>query len=729
MTAATYPSTYNVVYDRISLSVNPGTSAAITSGSVTTWFKTTAASLSQIGFDLDQAMTVSSITYHGTSLSTTQYSHAANILLITFPSAIAVLGTLDSVTINYSGTPVTPTTSIPSGYNRASVSGGYIIYTLSEAFTAHDWWPCKDSLVDKIDSVDMIVTAPSTYKVGGNGVVTTSTSGTNTISWWKTRYPIATYLINFSVGPYVDYEFNVTTGLTTTVSLPVHNYLFSSDNTSATQSTLGVISSLIPDYASLLNTDYPFINEKYGTAECANFGGALEVQSMTFVSQGAYTASILAHELSHQWFGDRLTTDSWHMIWLNEGFAEYFQYFIYPELLLNAVSALSNRQSVKTAVTNSSTTYVSNIANVDDIFIPSSTVAQPYEKGAMTVSMLRTWLGDTKFFNALHNYLNAPGLAYNFTDVDSLEYYMEAQVQPLGFDLTNFFSEWVNNPGRVTYAVQYQYVTNGIYLTLTQSPTSAGQGHFDIPIPIEIKGSNGLDTTVVIIDKGTALYNSATGADMGYIAHYTLSGTPTNLYFDPNSLVLATASSTTAITTLPILDIALSANPDNGHTQLNWEITTDEQLQTLVLERSTDGQHFVSIDSQQPIRTADNQYDGGYLDASPEEGTVFYRLKVANSEGAVTYSSIITVNVQNTTAFTIAPNPVENSFTVEIPLNFGDNNNVSLIIYDGSGRMIKNTQVSGTSAAVSCQEFPGGVYALLLVNDKRKKLYMTFIKK
>ncbi len=731
--AFAYPSTYNVIYDRISLTVNPALSAAITSGSVTTYFNTTAPALAQIGFDLDQAMNVTSIVYHGSALPAADYSHAGNVLLISFPAAIAVKGTRDSVTINYHGTPVTPTTSIPSGYNRAQhSSGNYIIYTLSESFTGHDWWPCKDSLVDKIDSgVDMIVTTPTGYMVGGNGVLIQTTSGSIQISTWKTRVPIATYLVNFSVANYQDYAFTINTGLTSTTALPVHNFLFPEGNTTTNQNALNVLSSLIPAYVNLLNTDYPYLKEKYGTAECTNFGGALEVQTMTFVASGAYTASILAHELSHQWFGDKLTTNDWHMIWLNEGFAEYFQYVIYPQQLQSASTALAARQSLKTSVTNTSTTVVSSIANVDNIFIPSSSLNQPYEKGAMTLSMLRAWLGDTHFYTALYNYVNAPGLAYNFTSVDSLKYYMQQQVQGLGFDLNNFFQEWVNNKGRVTYAVNYDYVKNGIYLNLVQSPTVSGQGHFDMPVPIEIKGTGGLDTTVVLIDQGGTLYNSATGAAFGSVAHFNLSGTPTSMTFDPNSVVLATASSMTQISTLPLMDIQLKAMPGAGVNLLSWNVTTNLPLQSFVIEKSADGTQFSSIGQQEAIASANGQYLGSFTDPDPGRGADFYRILALEQGGGQTYSAISEVNgtAAGPGALTVLPNPATGSFSLSIPATFSDHLPLNLVIYDASGQVVKMGQIPCGTPVIPCDEWAPGIYMVLLINNRNQRAYQKMIKK
>lgn len=727
--AAVYPSSYDVVYDRISISVDPGSSAAIT-GTVTTWFKSTTANLSTIGFDLDQNMTITTISYHGIPLAPSAWTHTSNILLLQFPAPIALTGTLDSITISYNGTPVTPTTNIPSGYNWASHSGSNMIYTLGEAFTGHDWWPCKDSLVDKIDSVDLIVTTPSSYKVGANGIVTETISGSNKISTWRTRYPIATYLINFAVANYQDYSYTINTGITTPTNLPVHNYLFPEDYTTTNQTTLNSIKSILPVYVSLLNTDYPFLNEKYGTAECTNFGGALEVQSMTFVASGAYTTSILAHELSHQWFGDRVTTNDWHHIWLNEGFAEFFQYVIYPEKLQSAANALSSRQGLKNSVTNTSTTYVSNIANVDDIFIPSGSIAQPYEKGAMTLSMLRTWLGDNNFFAALNNYLNAPGLAYNFTSIDSVHAYMQAMSPSPNLNLTNFFNDWIYKQGRVKYVVNYQIVPNGIYFNLSQSPTVSGAGYFDMPVPIEIKGT-GLDTTVVIIDQRGTLYNAATGATTGAIIHYNLSATPTSLSFDPNSLVLATAT-TNPVTTLPLLDITFTAirTPDN--VALNWDIRTDLPIQSITVEKSINGTDFTPAVVRSPATAGNGQYDDSWNDQQAGTGVTWYRLKLTLPDGSFDYSAIKMVEALPVAArLEIIPNPVQNICQIRLPVDFTNNQTAALTVYSQSGQLIQQIQVAGSNSIISldCGHFAAGLYQLVLFNDKMQKWTGTFLKK
>ncbi len=729
--AAVYPCQYDIVYHRIGITVDPGVSGAITNGSVTTYFKTTAASVSQIGFDLNQSMTVDSVVYHGTTLLAASSTHASNALIITLPASIATAGTLDSITVNYHGTPIAPGSPVPSGYNYSLANKA--IYTLGESFTGSTWWPCHDSLTDKIDSVDLIVTSPSAYRAAGNGLVTETISGLNRICTWRTNYRIATYMINFAVANYVDYQYNITTGGKT---LPVHNYLYSADNTSAYKTAVDFIQNILPVYVSVFNSDYPFLNEKYGIADCYGGWGALEVQSMTFCASSNMSNSILAHELSHQWFADKLTTNDWHQIWLNEGFAQYCESVIYPENLLSVATANSRRSSLKNSVSNTSTTYVSNISSAQTIFASSSSLYQPYEKGAMTLSMLRSWLGDVNFFTALHNYVSAPGIAYNFTSVDSLKKYMQAQTPN---DLTNFFTDWVYQKGRATYVVNYQYVTNGVYIQLMQSPTSAGAGYFDMPVPVEIKNGTGLDTTVTIIDRGGIMYNSETGFTYGLnMMYYNLSATPTIApIFDPKTKVLAVASSinvSTSLNTLiilPVKDINLNALASNGSVIINYDIKTNEELQKVIIEKSNDGKNFSEIGNARPLLIAVDRYQGRFYDYHPGDNISYYRLKVISKDGKFSYSTIKNVIGKTSELLTLSPNPVRDFFTLTLPSSYLDGSNqMNLKIYNSEGKLVQLRHIGKSNSTINvyCEALTPGIYNVVIENEKKQQLNKEFLK-
>lgn len=726
-------SNYDIIYHRISFTVNPAVSGAISNGSVTTYFRTTVANVTSLQFDLDGAMTVSSATHQG-SVITKSHNTTTDILTLTIPN-IAVAGTLDSVTVNYSGTPAAPLTSIPSGYNYVTHGASQkAIYTLDEAFTAHYWWPCKESLYDKIDScVDLIVTAPNAYKVAGNGVVSTQVGATNTITNWKTFYGIATYGINFAVA---NYAINSSTLVTGGQTLNLYNYLYPEDNVPAYQNSMTDMKNILAMYVAVLGVNYPFLNEQYGMTECTGNWGALEVQSMTFMARGSgtgYSKSTIAHELSHQWFGDMLTTNSWQQIWLNEGFAQYCESVIYPENMLSAASAATSRSNLKASVNTTSSTFVTDTSNADKIFFGTAT-SQPYEKGAMTLSMLRAWLGDAKFFLALKNYLNAPGLKYKFSSVDSLKKYMQAETS---LDMTNFFADWVNKNGKVTYTVKYQYVTKGVYIQLTtQSPTSAGAGYFDMPVPLQIRNSTGLDTTVVVIDKRGVLYNSVTGYSYGNnTIYYPLSQTPTIApVFDPNNVVLATSSSTTASSSLnnliilPFKDIKLTAIPNGKNIKINWAVNTDESLQSIIVECSKNSADFTTSKTFLVFQT-NNLYEGSYTDVM-ENRIQYYRLKIVKKDGTYIYSKIEKVSNNEVKQVQVMPNPAQHELSVLIPAGFNDGE-LKMIIQNMSGQIVKEfnwNAISDTKILVSVKEFSPGNYNLVLINRNNERRQAGFIK-
>jgi hypothetical protein len=718
-------SNYDVIYHRISLTVNPASSAAISNGSVTTYFRTTVANVSSIEFDLDGAMSVSSATYHGAAI-TKSHNTSTDVLTLTIPN-IAVIGTLDSVTVNYSGTPIlAPSSGVPSGYNwKTHNSTVKMIYTLDEPYTAHNWWPCKESLSDKIDScVELIVTAPNTYKVAGNGTVTEVASGSDIITTWKTFYPTATYGVNFAVANYSNYQFSIVTGGQT---LQVMNYLFAEHFNSTYKAYCDQLKTIIPMYATVLGVDYPFLNEKYGLAECTSGWGALEVPSMTFVASDAYDKYTLAHEAAHQWFGDMITTNDWHQVWLNEGFAKYFESVVFPENLYPSELA-AKRSSLKSSVSNSLTTYVSDISTPNNVFIGST--SEPYEKGAMVLSMLRAWVGDANFFAALKNYLTAPGIQHGFTAVDSLKKYMQ-QKTPL--DLTNFFDDWVLKKGRVTYSVKYQFVTKGIYIQLTQSPTFGGAGYFDTPVPIRIQGT-GLDTTVVIIDKRGVLYNSVTGASYATnVIYYPLSKTPTAVpVFDPNDVILALASAPTAATlnnliTLPFKNIRLTAAGEGRNVKLNWSVETDESLQSIVIERSSNNSDFTPVQTIVPVQIANQIYGGSFVDEMTGRQQ-YYRLKIVKLDGSFVYSQMESVRY-NVSQLQVVPNPVRNELSVVMPADFNDGE-MKLMIQNLSGQLVKemNWNSADTRINLPVKNLVPGVYSLVLINRKKERIQSNFIK-
>jgi hypothetical protein len=518
---------YDMVYHRCEWSVDPN--VYYISGAVTSYFKPTAPAFSVVHFDFSDALGIDSIMYHGAALT---YSQTGDLLAVTLPAALDA-GELDSVTIYYQGTP--PASGFGS-FMQWSHYDSPIIWTLSEPFGAKDWWPCKQSLTDKVDSIDIIVTCPQPYRTGSNGVLVSETAiGNSTVAHWRSRYPIAYYLIALSVTVYEDYsEF---AELSNGDSVQILNYVYPED-LAAAQAQTAVMVPVMEFYDSLLVT-YPFANEKYGQCEF-DWGGGMEHQTMTFCT--GFDEPLLAHELAHSWFGNKVTCGSWEDIWLNEGFATYLegltQQTLYPDnwplWKQNYVSYIVSEPGGSVRVTDTT--------DVNRIFDPRLS----YGKGAYVLHMLRWKLGDAAFFTALKNYLNDPQLAYGFAKTTHLKQHLEAAG---GQDLTAFFDQWYYNEGYPTYDIRWYNLGKTFHTRIKQTQSHPSVSYFQMPVPLQLKDATH-DTTVVFDNTANGQWFSV-----------NLSFVPTQVILDPQLWMIHANDVVTKADTLLLVTDAITGSP------------------------------------------------------------------------------------------------------------------------------------------------------------------------
>lgn len=459
---------YDLKYYRFQWYIDPA--VYFIEGSVTVYFQVMQENFSEINFDFSSLLNVSNINYHGQSIGST----ATGDYLLTIPLPVALpAGTLDSLTITYSGVP-------PSGgfgsFIQSEHEDSPVIWTLSEPFGSQDWWPCKNGLDDKIDSIDVIVTTPAAYRVASNGsLVQESTQGTNKVFHWQHRYPIAPYLVAIGVTNYAQYSDEVLLGNGT--QLPMLNYVYP-ENLEAAQTGTADLVQVLQFYDSLFVT-YPFHEEKYGHAQFG-WGGGMEHQTMSFVTSFGW--GLLSHELAHQWFGDMVTCGSWEDIWLNEGFATYLEgltrerfdtYLPWYDWKLSKINSVISQPdgSVK----------VDDTTSVSRIF--SGRLS--YNKGAYLLNMLRWKLGDEVFFPALRYYLNDKQFGYAKTP--ALKAHLETSS---GIDLTEFFEDWYEGQGFPSYQLFWEQTGNQVYLKPYQTTSHPSVDFYEMPLPVVLKGNN-----------------------------------------------------------------------------------------------------------------------------------------------------------------------------------------------------------------------------------------------
>ncbi|MEO8933973.1 MAG: M1 family metallopeptidase, partial [Xanthomarina sp.] len=332
---------YDVTYHRMELNIDP--SQAFLSGDVTTYFKAKE-NLSEVTFELTNNMLVSQVIQRGNPLSFVQNSD--DELIITL-SQIQNSGVLDSLTISYSGNPVS---SGFGSYEQSNHNGHPIIWTLSEPYGAKGWWPCKQDLIDKIDTIDIYITTPvnnpsnQEYIAVANGLEQSQTiNGAYKTTHFKHQYPIPAYLVGVAVTNYAVYSHTVANNGN---PFEIVNYVYPENLASAQASTAVTVD--IMNLFSDLFIEYPYANEKYGHAQFG-WGGGMEHTTVSFM--GSFGRNLIAHELAHQWFGNKVTVGSWKDIWLSEGFATYLSGLVVENLDGNT-SFRNWKQSLNSSITS-----------------------------------------------------------------------------------------------------------------------------------------------------------------------------------------------------------------------------------------------------------------------------------------------------------------------------------------------------------------------------------------
>ncbi|MFI1744882.1 M1 family aminopeptidase [Thalassobellus sediminis] len=515
---------YDVKYHRLEFTVDPA--IAFLSGEVTTYFEAKVG-LSEVTYDLADNMVVSQVIQRGNTLSFTQ--NANDELVITLP-AIQNTGVLDSLTINYSGNPVS---SGFGSFEQSLHDGDPIVWTLSEPYGAKDWWPCKQDLNDKVDSLDVYITTPrfnpfnEEYIAVSNGLEQSQIIyGLNKTTHFKHRYDIPAYLIAIAVTNYSVYSHTVANNGN---PFDIVNYVYP-ENLSTAQTSTPITVDIMNLFSNLFE-EYPFANEKYGHAQFGR-GGGMEHTTVSFM--GNFGRNLIAHELAHQWFGNKITCGSWKDIWLNEGFATYLSGITIENLDGNAAFTTWKKQR-STSITSfpDGAVYLSDIDTTSVGRIFSSRLT--YNKGAMVLHMLRKKIGDTDFFQGVKNYLSDTDYAYDYAKTEDFIPIMEAAS---GENLTEFFNDWLYNEGYPSYNIQWnQPSASQVHIQMSQTQSNPSVSYFEAPVPLRLIGTLGetLDIT---------LNNTTNQEDFFNSVNFTIA----SVEFDPEADLISKNNTVTLAT-------------------------------------------------------------------------------------------------------------------------------------------------------------------------------------
>jgi aminopeptidase N len=426
---------WDALYYEINFDINFNTE--IITGYVQTYGASLVPGLTFIELDFLDNMSVDSVKMDGANVS---YTHANDLITITLDYA-RDSSVIFSAYVYYHGH---PTEGGFQAFEFGTHNGTNVATTLSEPYFGRSWWPSKDTPNDKADSVDIIITHPDNFVCASNGLVQSivdNGNGTKTTHWFH-GYPIATYLVAIGVTDYSQFrEWYVAESGD---SMPVDFFVYP-EKLSQSLSSYPITADMVDTMSGIFG-EYPFVEEKYGMLHF-DWGGAMEHQTNTSMSSTAYYESIIVHELGHQWWGDMITCENWHEIWMNEGFATYTE-----ALWFEATQGEAFFKSYMNEMFYSSggTIWCQDTTSVWSIF--SSRV---YDKGAWVLHMLRHFVGDSLFFEILHTYYDDP--RYKWGTINT-EQFRDLCIEVTGDTrLNDFFQDWIWGEYYPSYRYSYTY--------------------------------------------------------------------------------------------------------------------------------------------------------------------------------------------------------------------------------------------------------------------------------
>lgn len=308
------------------------------------------------------------------------------------------------------------------------------------------WFPCFDNFTDRALYTLEVTTAP-TYKAVCGGLLVHDTIYTDgsSKSIWNLDQPIPTYLTSIAIGKYtfVKYTFTGQFG-----SLPVWLAVEAKDTVKLNASFIKLNNAI-----SCFEEKFgPYLFDRVGFVGVPFNAGAMEhaanIAYPLYAIDGSFNyETLMAHELSHHWWGNLTTCETAEDMWLNEGWASFCE-----ALFLECVYGESNYQNnMREKLTEVLLTAPANdkgyraVSGVPHEQTYGKTV---YKKGALMANALRTVMGDSAFFVACKSYLNK----YKFNHANSQNLRDEFQ-RFTSTDLTFFFNQYIFQKGHFDVVV------------------------------------------------------------------------------------------------------------------------------------------------------------------------------------------------------------------------------------------------------------------------------------
>jgi len=381
--------------------------------------------------------------------------------------------------------------------------------TQFESHHAREVFPCVDEPAAKAE-YDLTLITRSGITVLGNMPVKSGEENEDSRTTTFEKTPrMSSYLLAFVIGELHKKSARTESGV------EVNVWATPAQNENTLDFALDIATRSIDFYDEYFGVKYPLPKSDhvalpdFSSGAMENWGLITYRESclladpeLTPESSRRFIATVIAHELSHQWFGNLVTMQWWNDLWLNESFANMMEYVaidalqpdwhMWEDFATNEVTAALRRDSLDGV--QSVQADVNHPDEISTLFDP----AIVYAKGGRLLVMVRKLIGEEAFRAGLKSYFEK--FAYKNTVGNNLWQELEsASGQPI----VNLMNTWISQPGLPVVSVSSSYNT----AILSQERFFIGEHQpsdtlWPIPLfanqPLDVKILNQKETTVSI---------------------------------------------------------------------------------------------------------------------------------------------------------------------------------------------------------------------------------------
>ncbi|SDH28986.1 M1 family metallopeptidase [Chitinophaga filiformis] len=354
-------------------------------------------------------------------------------------------------------------------------------------------------------TTEIALTVPAKFVSLSNGTLAgkqDNPDGTRT-DRWKMEQPHAPFLFFIGAG-----DFKLITDKYK--NIPVSYYIPTAYESTANR-IFGRTPAIMEFFSEKFGMEYPWsklsliTGHQFGAAGMENTTAVLFTDNMLKnerqLTDETADEDVIVHEIAHQWLGDLVTPESWSNLFLSEAFATYSEY-LWKEHVYGKEVAEQDIYKLLSKYTEDPRNSKKALARHYYRYRESLFDAVSYNKGACVLHLLRNYVGDDAFFQAVKLYLKR----YSFQSVEASDL-REAFEEVTGQDLNWFWNQWFYNPGHPVLDINYSYNDVKKEVMVTVSQTQQTGSIFKLPVYIDVYTGGQKQRHKVWVDNNQATFS------------------------------------------------------------------------------------------------------------------------------------------------------------------------------------------------------------------------------